>query len=248
MAYMSFKDKQEIYLFNCKRRQILLEEALKQETSEKRLQFVADYFLNRLSDKQTAKIDNVDSKNIVPFKHDYSFLEDYGSDLIRKNEERKWGGYNFGFTLPQADVDNRGTEKIKVFPTTYSLKMGTCIMFASELQRFAHDFGVSGKIVQVFDYCYDNFDGFSTDNKKINTDRLIKMKHFYNVFMIDGKEFKLDIAGFLTAEDFNRKHPELKIDLNEFYFSENIENNPFSKLAVNNNVQEFISLSQVQPE
>ena len=159
-----------------------------------------------------------------------------------------WEKFRYGFTLSQADVDCREKERVKIFPTIYSLKMGTCIMFASELQRFAHDLGISGKIVQTFDYCYDHFDGLSTDNKKIYTDRLIKMQHFYNVFTLGGKKYKLDIAGFLTAEDFNKKHPELKLDLENFYFSKEIESNPFSALPAMSNAKDFVSFSEPQQE
>lgn len=248
MDYRQAKNMQEMYIFNNERRQKLLSEALKKSSPEQQLQFVADYFLNRLEPSIIAQIDGVDESKLMHFKYDYSFLEDYGSQEVRKKEVRKWAPYCFGTSLQQVDVDIRGDEHLKIFPAVYALKMGTCIMFASELQRFAYDLGISGEIVETFDYCYDNFDGISIDNKKIKTDRLIKMQHFYNVFTIGDKKFKLDIAGLLTAEDFNNNHPDLKIDLEEFYFSEKVDNNPFINVANLNNIQDYSQLSQPRQE
>ena len=245
---MSFKEKHDIYVFNCERRQKLLDEAMKLETPAQRMQFVADYFLNRLDISQIAKIDGVEEKDVVPFKYDYSYLEDYGSDDIRRREVRKWGNHNYGFNLPQADVDNRRREQVRIFPAVYAIKLGTCIMFASELQRFAYDFGIDSEIVDTLDYCYDNYDGTSTENKKIFTDRLIKMHHYYNVFEVDGKKYKIDIAGLLTAEDFNEKHPELAVDLESFYFSEDLKTNPFAVVAKKHTSGGKFNLPQKQPQ
>lgn len=248
METMSFKEMHDIYVFSCERRQALLDEAMKLETPTQRIQFVADYFLNRLELSQIAKIDGVSENDVVPFKYDYSFLEDYGSDDIRRKEVRRWGKWGYGFNLPQADVDNRKKEQVGIYPSMYAIKLATCIMFASELQRFAYDFGMTGEIVQTLDYCYDNFDGTSTENKKIFTDRLIKMHHFYNVFEVDGKKYKIDIAGLLTAEDFNRNHPELAIGLEDFYFSEDLKKNPFAEIAKRYATDGFVTLSQRQPQ
>ena len=244
---MSFDELKSIYEFNCKRREILLTEALKQNSPEERMRFVVDYFLNKLDAETISKIDETSPDKIVPFKYDYSFLEDYSSEHVRMRDVRQWGGNNYGFSLNQADVDNRGTEKIKIYPAVYALKMGTCIMFASEIQRFAHDFGLQSQIVEVMDYCYDNFDGLSTENKKIQTDRLIKMQHFYNLLELNGEKYKIDIAGFLTAEDFNKNHPDQKLDKNDFYFSDK-KHSPF-KGIVGDGKKDILNLSdERQPQ
>ena len=245
---MSFKEMHDIYVFSCERRQSLLDEAMKLETPAQRMQFVADYFLNRLDISQIAKIDGVEEKDVVPFKYDYSYLEDYGSDDIRRREVRRWGNHSYGFNLPQADVDNRKKEQVGIFPSTYAIKLGTCVMFASELQRFAYDFGISGEIVQTLDYCYDNYDGTSTENKKICTDRLINMHHYFNVIEVDGKKYKIDIAGFLTAEDFNKNHPEFEVGLEHFYFSEDLKKNPFAEIAKKHTSGGKFNLPQKQPQ
>ena len=245
---MSFKEMHDIYVFNCGRREALLSEAMKLDLPEERIQFVADYFLNKLDKSVIAKIDGVTEDKVVPFKYDYSYLEDYGTDDIRRKEVRKWGDCRYGFNLPQADVDNRKKEQVRIYPAVYALKMGTCIMFASELQRFAYDFGMDGKIVQKMDFCYDKFDGKSTENKDIHTDRLIKMHHFYNVFEVDGKQFKIDIAGLLTAQDFNENHPDLKVDLNRFYFAQDSEKGPFAEIAKSGSVLNLESEAQKQPQ
>jgi hypothetical protein len=186
---MSFKDKQDIYAFNNKRRERLLSEAMNYDRAEDRLKFVVDYFLNKLDPAAVAQIDDCAEGKIVPFKYDYSFLEDYGSDDIRVQDTRRWGGFRHGVSLPQADNDIRPNEQIKIYPAVYALKMGTCVMFASEIQRFARDFGLESEIVKSMDDCYDKFDGMSTENKPIHTDRIIKMEHFYNVVVIDGTLF-----------------------------------------------------------
>lgn len=245
---MSFQEKHDIYVFNCERRESLLNEALKQSTPEEQMQFVVDYFLNKLDTKTIAKIDGVEESKVVPFKYDYSYLEDYGSDDIRRKEVREWGRWNYGFNLSPADIDNRQKEQVRIYPAIFALKMGTCVMFASEIQRFAYDFGMAGEIAQKIDVCYDKFQGTSTENKPISTDRLIKMHHFYNIISSGEDKFKIDIAGFLTAEDFNKNHPEYSVDLSEFYFSRNLGEGPFAKLTTNGKVLNFDELTQKQPQ
>ena len=227
---MSPIEMHDMFVFNGKRRETLLNEALQQGSAEDQLKFVVDYFLNKLPPSVIAKIDGESEDSIMPFKYDYSFLEDYKSFDSRRREDRRWGS-QYGVSLPQVDNDIRGTEKIKIYPALYALKMGTCNMFASEIQRFAYDFGIESQIVEKMEYCYDKFDGFSTENREIHTDRLIKMLHFYNIVSIGGKKYKIDIAGFLTAQDFNRNHPGIRVDENKFYFSEKHKDNPFSKFT-----------------
>lgn len=228
---MSFANMRDMYILNNERRQSLLDEALKQKGSENQMKFVVDYFLNKLSPSIVAKIDGVSKADILNFKYDYSFLEDYGSFDARTKELREWGNNNLGYSISQVDVDRRGSDKIKIYPAVYALKMGTCAMFASEIQRFSHDFGLESRIVEKLDFCYDKFDGLSVEGLEIHTDRLIKMQHFYNVVKVGGKEYKVDISGFLTAEDFNRSHPDMKVEQNDFYFSDKINSSPYAGLT-----------------
>ena len=247
-SIMTPREMHDIYVFNCTRREALLAAAMAQENPEDKMKFVVDYFLDKLDPSVVAEIDGVSEKKIMPFKYDYSFLKDYGGAGARMPETRMWGEYNYGFSLPQADNDIRGSEKIKIFPTVYALKMGTCISFASEIQRFAHDFGIESELVQKMEYCYDYFDGVSVENKPIQSDRIIKMQHFYNVVTIDGKKYKIDIAGYLTAKDLNKNHPEINIKPEDFYFSDKIEKNPLA-IAVETYGQDFVNLtSQNQPQ
>ena len=245
---MSDAEKHDMYVFNCNRREQLLNEAMKQNTPEDRIKFVVDYFLNKLDPSIIAQIDGCVKENIVPFKYDYSFLEDYGSFDIRRKEDRRWGLNSYGFSMSSVDNDIRGSEKLRVFPAVYALKMGTCIMFASEIQRFAHDFGIDSQVVQKMALSYDKFDGYSTEGKEIHTDRLIPMQHFYNIITIDGEKYKIDIAGYLTAEDLKRNHPELAVEEREFYFSKKLTSNPFSRLA-NTSSRDVVDLTaQNQPQ
>ena len=121
-------------------------------------------------------------------------------------------------------------------------------MFASEIQRFVKEFGLDGKIVEGFYDCYDYFDGKNQENLKIKTDRIIKMDHAFNSINIDGVDVKVDVAGILTAEDYNTNHPEQpKINPDDFYFSANFSKNPFGEqlalLAASQNEE-----SQQQPQ
>lgn len=229
--HLSDEQKRKIFLFNNNRRELLKTEADKEESIEKKIQFIAKYFLNQLSPEQTSKIDGIDSAKIPPFTYDYSMLEDFSVTAPRKKMERGGCGIFSACSMSAVDIDRRGTDKIKVYPTIFALKMGTCQMFASEIQRFAHDFNIPSKIVCEMTYCYDNFNGKDENGKPVKTDRIIKMQHFYNILTINGKEYKLDISGALTAEDFNKNHPDKKVDVMKFYFSSPETKNPFEELV-----------------
>ena len=226
---MNFKQCQELYQFNNARRAVLYAEAAKQGSPEQQIKFVADYFTNNLPIDVIAKIDGVSEEEVLPFKYDYSFLEDVKSDLNRLQESRRYDAHRSAVTLKSVDDDRRGSEHINVYPTIYALKMATCKMFASEIQRFAHDFGIESQMVEKFTWCYDHFDGLSTTRQPIKTDRIINMYHYYNVLTINGKPLKLDIAGVLTSQDFNKDHSSIAIDPNDFYFSEDLTKNPFEE-------------------
>lgn len=227
----SFYEKQLIYKLNNQIREKLSNEAQKQNSPAEQIQFVADYFLNKLPVETIAKIDDVKKSEVRPFIYDYSFLDDFSSALIRTKKPRQYAGNFYTTTQGPADDARFGTEHIKIYPTIYPLKMGTCVMFASEIQRFCHEFGVNGKIVDNFSFCYDNYDGKSTTGEVIKTDQICKMHHYYNIITIDGISYKLDIAGALTALDFNQNHPENIIFPDSFYFSKDIQNNPYDKLV-----------------
>ncbi len=100
-------------------------------------------------------------------------------------------------------------------------------MFANEIKRFAHEFGIECEIVKTLETCYDNFNGITTAQKPPRTNRLINMHHYYNIVTIDGKKYKIDVAGYLTAQDFNKNYPEAIIDCQDFFFSENLNKKPF---------------------
>lgn len=231
--FMSDNDKKLIYEFNNSQRQKLLTAANTLPSPEKRLEFVVQYFINKLTPEETKKIDGVETTNPEPFLYDYSYLEDFGATTARQKKERRYNKFFTGVTLPMADIDRRGDEKINVYPTIFALKLGTCIMFAAEIQRFCHDFGIKGKIVSEPAYCYDHFDGKSTEFEDIKTDRIIKMLHYYNVVEIGTKKYKIDIAGYLMAEDYNTNHPQNPINPQYFYFSTTHEN-PFDQLIPDN--------------
>jgi hypothetical protein len=68
------------------------------------------------------------------------------------------------------------------------------------------------------------------------------------VIEVDGKKYKIDIAGFLTAEDFNKNHPEFEVGLEHFYFSEDLKKNPFAEIAKKHTSGGKFNLPQKQPQ
>ena len=229
--FLSFEEKQEIYRINNTRREALLEEARKQSTPAAQIQFVADYFLNKLPKETIAKIDGTSPRNIKSFEYDYSYLDDMFSEQIRKQEAVEYAPGAKAITLPPADDFRVGNEHISIYPTVFTLKMATCIIFANEIQRFCRELGIEGRIEREVTHCSDNFNGFATSGEQIQTDQIVKMMHYYNIITIDGVEYKLDIASALTTLDFNINHPEIYIDPCMFYFSTNISAKPFDDLA-----------------
>lgn len=244
--FMSDDQKRDIYLFNNNRRERLLIEASKENTKRAQMEFVVKYFLNKLNANIVAQIDETTESNIKPFKYDYSYLDDYASNDVRRKSVREYKRGRYGVTLPAADVERCGDDKLKVYPTIYALKQGTCVMFASEIARIAHKLNIPCKIVGKLDYCYDKFDGKSLEAKDIKTDRIVKMLHYYNIVTIDGVEYKIDIAGALTAEDLKHYHPDKKIDSKEFIFANPNSKNPIS--ALNSSNAKVLDLSEQQAE
>ena len=215
---MDFYEKQQVYIFNNERRARLLSEAQKQPTSYKQMQYVVDYFLNNLPANEIAKIDNVSPDKIKLFEYDYSFLDDINEPFPRVQTREYYTSGKSVITLHQADVDCRNGKKIRIYPTIFALKKATCQMFANEIERFAMDFGIDSEIIKKFTECYDHFDGKNTNGDKVQQNRIKKMLHFFNVFNIDGKQVKVDIAGALTAIDCMKHNPEIsEINIKDFY-------------------------------
>ena len=155
-----------------------------------------------------------------------------------------------GITLPAADDIRVGLEHISIYPTIYALKLGTCKMFANEIRRLCHDLNIKCKIHDELANCYDKFDGTSTTGKPINTNRIMKMHHYYNIITIDDVDYKLDIAGALTAMDYNQNQTGLLIDPARFYFSQEFETNPFDAAVAGNLIltSSPVSVGSRQPE
>ena len=74
--------------------------------------------------------------------------------------------------------------------------------------------------------------GTTTKGKPLKTDRLVKMHHYYNIVTLNGEKLKIDIAGLLTAQDFNKNHPEATINLDDFFFSKEIAKKPFEEANI----------------
>lgn len=223
----------DVYKFNNKQRQRLVDAASKLKSPEEQLRFVALYMVNGLPPEVVAEIDNTSIKNIRDFKYDYSFLEDLASNHNRKREIRPFcDGSGLAPSLNQGDCLRCGKTQIRIFPSFYAVKMGTCVMFANEIKRFAYELGIDCDIIETMESCYDNFNGTTTKNKPLKTDRLVKMHHYYNIVTLNGEKLKIDIAGLLTAQDFNKNHPEATIDLSDFFFSKETTKKPFEEASI----------------
>lgn len=218
----------EIYRFNNSQRDKILEEALKLETPEEQLRFVTLYMTNSLPIETIAKIDGVEPDKVLPFIYDYSFLEHISADDPRHKIVRPFCNYTgFSSSLSQGDSAGFGKNQVRIFPAVYAVKMGTCVIFANEIKRFAQEFGLECDIVETNALCYDNFKGSTHFHNKMEVDRLIDMHHYYNVITLGGERYKIDIAGFLTAKDFNTNHPEAAVKYEDFFFSKDLSYNPY---------------------
>lgn len=235
---MNYQEMRDSYIFNNQRRERLLGFASKKNNNLDKLKYVVDYFLNKLPADEIAKIDNVPKASILPFEYDYSFLQGNREQFTRKQTPREYEKGKFAISLSHADNDLRVKPHIRIYPNVYTVKRGTCIMFASELKRFAVDFGIDCEIVDEFTVCYDHYDGETSEGDAYKTDRLVEMHHYYNVFNVDGETFKIDIAGALTAMDFNKNHKEQKINVKDFYFTDKLKNNPFNNIQIKQETKE----------
>lgn len=212
----------------------LLNRANNFSTEEERAQFVVDYFTNNLSRDVIADIDDVPEKRAVDFSYDYSFLEGNETPFPRRQERIYYPGGS-GITLTPADRDFNVDGAPRIYPTVFALKKGTCIIFANELKRLMANLGIKCEIVEppIGVDCYDKFDGTDVEFNPIHTNDIKKMHHYYNVIEIDGKKYKIDIAGYLTAQDFNKYKPEKykeTIDVSRFCMTEDLDSNPFEEI------------------
>ena len=217
----------EIFNFNNARRASLLAHAKEKPTKFEQLKLIVDYFLNILDVSEIAKIDGVSNDKVIPFIYDYSFIEDYEA-FPRMQYAREYtpGGYAPTINMSITDENN-----LRIYPSIFTLKMATCQMFASEIARFSKDLGIDCEIVSKITSCYDHFEGTNEIGERLSTDQIVNMKHYYNVINIDGKKLKIDIAGGLTGVDYNRNHSGSAVDLSRFYFSENLNLNPFNHIV-----------------
>ena len=218
---------QQVYAFNNARRENLLNEAQKQNSLLEKIKYVVDYFINNLDENEILEIDN--TKQFTPFKYDYSFLDDLSEPFGRQQNIVYYENGYFAKTLPQADNDPRD-RNVKIYPTIFALKLATCKMFANEIKRFALDFGIKCDIIKKSSYCYDYFNGKNVNYKPVNTNRIVRMVHYYNIIEIDSEKYRIDIPSLLTALDYMENNPDApKIDISDFYFSKNLEKDSFSK-------------------
>lgn len=232
---MSNRQKEKVYKFNLQRRENLIKYLDTLDTTIDKVRFVVDYFTNRLPKEVVSKIDKVDESVVLDFEYDYSFINGKDTKYPRRQICRAYPD-GFGITLGSIgqDYEIDDITKPEVYPTLFALKMGTCIMFANEIQRIMYLLGVESRIVVSNNQdMYDCYDGHDIEFNKISVDEIRKFTHYFNVVKIDGKEYKVDVAGYLTANDYNLNHFKdgQIIDLSQFYFSEDLYNNPFENIG-----------------
>lgn len=231
---MDFYSLQKIYTFNNLRRARFINRAKKMPSDREKAQFVVDYFTNNLPKDVVADIDDVGVNLVEDFSYDYSFVRGNETPFYRKQESSRYPG-GFGITLTCADRDVEVEGNPKIYPTIYSLKKGTCIIFANEIKRVMANLGIKCEIVETPDCvdCYDRFEGTDVEYNKISVNDIKKIRHYYNIIEIDGVKYKIDISGYLTAQDFNKYKPEKykeTIDTNRFCMTEDLYGNPFEEI------------------
>ena len=225
---MNYFEMAEVYQFNNARRERLLDKANQLSTKLEKIKFVVDYFLNNLPLSEILEIDSVDPLYLNFFRYDYAFLDD---TIPRKQSPDYYNLTASAITLHSVDNDIRNGQRAKIYPTIFALKKGTCKMFANEIKRFAMDFDIDCEIISENSYCYDNFLGYNVNDEIVEINDLHLMHHYYNIITIDGIEYKIDIAGFLSALDYLKNNPKIEsFDIDEFYFSQSLERNPFNEI------------------
>ena len=202
-----------------------------------RLEFLVNYFLNDIDPKIAMQID--ETTCFYPFKYDYSFIYLPGQGRIQ--EQRNCGKNIYSISLSESitdssmsQFDDAGTKISPLeFATMFALKMGTCKMLANEFQRLMfysfvdniQDYNLANRfdmtnlcrIINKKALCYDHFEGKLEDTlKSVKIDEIRQMNHFFNVVFIDGKIYKIDLAGALTMKDYALDHSLKNADLSSF--------------------------------
>ncbi|MCQ2555716.1 MAG: hypothetical protein MJ149_00080 [Clostridia bacterium] len=227
---MTEKELVNMYEFGKQRRARLLQ-ACNQHTGKgkdtaedkmKKVKFVVDYFLNRLNKDLIKQIDG--TQEFKPFMYDYSFLD----SKVAKKEFKKveYAEGHIGQSWANVDIDRRN-KQADIYPSTYALKMATCTMLAREMMRICLDLGIDAEVKNASAYFYDCYEN---EKDKVYLDNINLTRHYWIEIKLDGVIYKVDLAGALVAEDWNKNHPEFKIDIDKsFIFVDPQTANPFDK-------------------
>ena len=229
--------KRKIMTLNDIRRENLINKAKEIPNDYDRAIFIINYFTSNLPKDIIAQIDEVKENEVVDFKYDYSYINASETPFARKQIPVKspiGEGTTFSIGLHDRDVPGRPM----IYPSVLALKLGTCKIFSHELARLFYSANIKCDIFET-EYavdCYDIFNGTDEDGNRINVNTIKPIHHIYNIITIDNKQYKVDIAGYLTAKDYNQFNPDgIKnpIDINKFILTEDLENNPFSEAKAN---------------
>ena len=222
---------------NDSRREVLINKALELNSESERAQFIIDYFTSQLPKSVIAEIDGVNEKDVVPFQYDYSWISGNETPFARKQKSVKspiGEGKTFSIGLHDRDVPGNPI----IYPSVIGLKLGTCKVFSHEIARLMHSVGVECTIIETENPvdCYDLFEGADEEGNHISVNTIKPIKHIYNVLTINGKQYKVDIAGYLTAIDYNKNNPngiKNPIDINQFIMNEDLSSQPFTEALAN---------------
>ena len=218
---------------NDSRREILINKALELGSEYEKAKFIVDYFTNNLPKNIVSQIDGVDENKVVDFKYDYSYIKGDETPFARKQQPvNSPVGEGITFSTGLHDIDIPGHPMI--YPSVIGLKLGTCKIFSHEIARIMHSVGIKCEIVETKKpvSCYDLFEGTDEHDNHISVNTIKPMYHIYNVITIDGKQYKVDVAGYLTSQDYNHYHPDgikFPIDTSRFCMTEDIASNPFEE-------------------
>ena len=196
--------------------------SLKQLNDEKRLEL-----LEQVSniDGEFDKIAFIVEKFLSEYKFDYSVLK----SPIEFNDRRQYmmpfeyKGRTF-FCSTTRPLDTEEKYRLPMTPSLHSLKMGTCFSFSTELEWFAKEFGINNEKINEVVTCYDGYQTVKPENE------IRRMLHYYMIMNLDGKDYKIDVAGALMAMDYKKKYPQVDISASDFVFVEPNRENPFDKL------------------
>ncbi|MBQ8451776.1 MAG: hypothetical protein IJ538_03260 [Clostridia bacterium] len=207
----------------------LIKHAKKISNDEEKLAYLIKYFLNELDSEEIKQIDG--TSEFIPFIFDYSFLYDPREN--RQQSFRFCEGLHIRSSC-EALTDSRLSSKPKEYATVFAAKMATCEMLANEFQRLmfdafvenSNDYDLFNKypidnlckiICREKENCYDHYEGyFMATDKSVKIDRVIPMLHYYNLVTLNGKKYKVDLAGSLMAMDYAKNNGLKGVDLTDF--------------------------------